>query len=91
MQFLRVAKSTGSVVRASILQHVRVGGVRTNIQSQQPFEAGKAESAPLEEHGFESSTIADLLKQKGKADGSWLFCTTDDTVYDAVKSVRSWT
>jgi hypothetical protein len=45
-------------------------------------------SAPIEETGFESTTIADILKEKGKnADGSWLWCTTDDTVYDAVKSV----
>ncbi|KAK2632716.1 hypothetical protein EUGRSUZ_L01179 [Eucalyptus grandis] len=44
-------------------------------------------SARIEEHGFESTTIADVLKAKGKsADGSWLWCTTDDTVYDAVKS-----
>lgn len=42
----------------------------------------------LEEHGFESTTISDILKGKGeKADGSWLFCTTDDMVYDAVKSM----
>jgi len=42
----------------------------------------------LEEHGFESTTIADILKEKGqKADGSWLWCSVDDTVYDAVKSV----
>ncbi|RWV90052.1 hypothetical protein GW17_00047771 [Ensete ventricosum] len=45
-------------------------------------------SARLEEHGFESTTIRDILKAKGKsADGSWLWCTTDDTVYDAVKSM----
>ncbi|KAK2632718.1 hypothetical protein EUGRSUZ_L01179 [Eucalyptus grandis] len=45
-------------------------------------------SARIEEHGFESTTIADVLKAKGKsADGSWLWCTTDDTVYDAVKSM----
>ncbi|KAL2488418.1 CBS domain-containing protein CBSX3 [Forsythia ovata] len=40
------------------------------------------------EHGFESTKISDILKAKGKnADGSWLWCTTDDTVYDAVKSM----
>ena len=45
-------------------------------------------SAQIEESGFESGTIADILKSKGKnADGSWLWCTTDDTVYDAVKSM----
>lgn len=45
----------------------------------------------MEEHGFESTTISDILKAKGKsADGSWLWCTTDETVYDAVKSVRKY-
>ncbi|XP_042437164.1 CBS domain-containing protein CBSX3, mitochondrial-like [Zingiber officinale] len=42
----------------------------------------------LEEHGFESTTIRDVLTAKGKnADDSWLWCTTNDTVYDAVKSM----
>ncbi|KAK1572566.1 hypothetical protein Q3G72_034626 [Acer saccharum] len=46
-------------------------------------------SARMEEHGFESTRIADVLKAEGKgADGSWLWCTTDDSVYDAVKSPR---
>ncbi|KAK4858979.1 hypothetical protein QYF36_026413 [Acer negundo] len=50
-------------------------------------------SARMDEHGFESTQIADVLKAKGKgADGSWLWCTTDNSVYDAVKSVGvSWT
>jgi hypothetical protein len=47
-----------------------------------------AKPARIEEHGFESTTISDILQGKGKgADGSWLWCTTDDTVYVAVKSV----
>ncbi|XVF12085.1 hypothetical protein REPUB_Repub08aG0084300 [Reevesia pubescens] len=42
----------------------------------------------MEEHGFESTTIDDILKAKGKgSDGSWLGCTTDDTVYNAMKSM----
>uniref|UniRef100_A0A0E0P0Z6 CBS domain-containing protein n=1 Tax=Oryza rufipogon TaxID=4529 RepID=A0A0E0P0Z6_ORYRU len=45
-------------------------------------------SAQIEESGFETATVADILKSKGKsADGSWLWCTTDDSVYDAVKSM----
>jgi CBS domain-containing protein len=45
-------------------------------------------TASLEERGFETATVADVLKSKGKAaDGSWLWCTTEDTVYDAVKSM----
>ncbi|KAI9197865.1 hypothetical protein LWI28_005725 [Acer negundo] len=45
-------------------------------------------SARMEEHGFEITQIADVLKARGKdADGYWLWCTTDDSVYDAVKSM----
>lgn len=45
-------------------------------------------TARIEEHGFESTTIADILTAKGEnANGSWLWCKTDDTVYDAVKSM----
>jgi CBS domain-containing protein len=45
-------------------------------------------AAKIEEHGFESTTISDVLETKGKsADGSWLWCTTEDSVYDAVKSM----
>jgi hypothetical protein len=52
-------------------------------------ESGQPSKDSLEEHGFERSTIADILKEKGqKADGSWLWCTVDETVYDAVKHVR---
>ena len=51
------------------------------------FESSTA--ARLQEHGFESTTISDILKQKGdKADGHWLFCKTEDSVYEAVKSVN---
>jgi signal-transduction protein with cAMP-binding, CBS, and nucleotidyltransferase domain len=47
-----------------------------------------ASSVQIEDSTFESGTISDILKSKGKsADGSWLWCTTEDTVYDAVKSM----
>jgi len=62
-----------------------VGVIQTRKESSQPE---KRES--LEEHGFESTTIADILKEKGrKADGSWLWCSVDDTVFDAVKSMTA--
>nr|CAB3498284.1 unnamed protein product [Digitaria exilis] len=38
-------------------------------------------SAQLEDRGFETATVADVLKSKGKsADGSWLWCTTEDSM-----------
>ncbi|KAK0578191.1 hypothetical protein LWI29_006526 [Acer saccharum] len=37
---------------------------------------------------WKGTQLADVLKAKGKgADGSWLWCTTDDSVYDDVKSM----
>lgn len=84
---IRAIQSGGGIFRSAILNHVRLvqPAVRPTLLSQpKPFTS----PARLEEQGFESTTIADILKAKGKvADGSWLWCTTDDTVYDAVKSV----
>lgn len=76
----------GNVLKYSILKHVRVMAPVTQPVMFSRFESV---SAPrLEEHGFESTTIADVLNDKGKgADGSWLWCSTDDFVYDAVKSM----
>lgn len=78
--------SHGNVVKNAVLQRVRVLNPVLQPIVFSRFES--VSSARIEEHGFESTTIADILKAKGKgADGSWLWCTTDDTVYDAVKSV----
>ncbi|OWM66626.1 CBS domain-containing protein CBSX3, mitochondrial [Punica granatum] len=75
--------SHGSMIRNAVLKHVRVVS-RPTVFSR----LMSVSSARMEEHGFESTTIADILKAKGKsADGSWLWCTTDDSVYDAVKSM----
>ncbi|XP_047159137.1 CBS domain-containing protein CBSX3, mitochondrial-like isoform X1 [Vigna umbellata] len=83
---LRTFLSNGNVIKNAVLQRVRM--VNPLLQ---PIASSRFESvtpARIEEHGFESTTIADIMKDKGKgADGSWLWCTTDDTVYDAVKSM----
>uniref|UniRef100_A0A0C9QLE0 TSA: Wollemia nobilis Ref_Wollemi_Transcript_28415_1218 transcribed RNA sequence n=1 Tax=Wollemia nobilis TaxID=56998 RepID=A0A0C9QLE0_9CONI len=82
---LRATQIYGGTLRNAILQHARVlePSVRSNI-----IVRYESVSPALEEHGFESATIADILKAKGKsADGSWLWCATDDSVYDAVKSM----
>ncbi|KAJ0075439.1 hypothetical protein Patl1_35060 [Pistacia atlantica] len=78
--------SHGSLIKTAVLQRVSVVNpvLRPLIFSRNE----SVSSARMEEHGFESTTISDILKDKGKsADGSWLWCTTDDTVYDAVKSM----
>lgn len=84
---IRSVVSGGNVVKASMLQHLRV--INPAIQpSLFCSRSESTQSAQMEEHGFESTTISDVMKAKGKsADGSWLWCTTDDTVYDAVKSM----
>ncbi|KAJ4829821.1 CBS domain-containing protein cbsx3, mitochondrial [Turnera subulata] len=87
-----------SVLKAAVLQRVRVVAVNpapaaaaaATIRPIALFSSSSSSSssARMEEHGFESTTISDILKAKGKsADGSWLWCTTDDSVYDAVKSM----
>ncbi|CAI0560549.1 unnamed protein product [Linum tenue] len=78
--------SRAGVVKSSLLQHVRVlnPALRPLVFSR----SESVSSARIEEHGFEHTTIADVLTSKGKsADGSWLWCTTQDTVYDAVQSM----
>lgn len=78
--------SRGSLFKNAVLQHIRLANPVIRPLMLSRYET--TSSARMEEHGFESTTIADILKGKGKgADGSWLWCTTDDTVYDAVKSV----
>ncbi|GMH13397.1 hypothetical protein Nepgr_015238 [Nepenthes gracilis] len=76
----------GNSIKNAVLLHFRLVN-----PVMRPFVFSRFESvtsARMEEHGFESATIADILKAKGKgADGSWLWCTTEDTVYDAVKSM----
>lgn len=69
-----------------VLQHFRLGNQWMRPIAFARYES--TESARLDDHGFEKTTISDILKTKGKsADGSWLWCKTDDTVYDAVKSM----
>lgn len=49
-----------------------------------------AEAEAEEPAILERTRVADVLKDKGaKEDGSWLWCSTEDTVFDAVKSMTS--
>ncbi|OIV95681.1 hypothetical protein TanjilG_01475 [Lupinus angustifolius] len=89
---LRVFLSQGNVIKSAVLQRIRV--VNPSLLQPASFSRHESTAAPaspaagIEEHGFESTTIADIMKGKGKgADGSWLWCTTNDTVYNAVQSM----
>lgn len=78
--------SCGNILKGAVLQHIRLDNAVMRPALISRFES--VSSARMEEHGFESTTISDVLTAKGKnADGSWLWCTIDDTVYDAVKSM----
>ncbi|XP_042018379.1 CBS domain-containing protein CBSX3, mitochondrial-like [Salvia splendens] len=78
--------SNGGVLKNAVLQHVRV--VPPAMRALMFSRHESTSAARIEEHGFESTKISDVLTAKGKgADGSWLWCTTDDSVYDAVKSM----
>ncbi|KAL0435177.1 UNVERIFIED_CONTAM: CBS domain-containing protein CBSX3, mitochondrial [Sesamum radiatum] len=83
---IRAVFSHGNVVKDAVLRHMRV--VPPAMRSLMFARQESTSAARIEEHGFESTTISDILKAKGKsADGSWLWCTTEDSVYDAVKSM----
>ncbi|KAH7850288.1 hypothetical protein Vadar_030478 [Vaccinium darrowii] len=47
-----------------------------------------AYSPATREKGLENTTVAEVLMTKGEEKvGSWLWCRTDDTIYDAVKQM----
>lgn len=47
-----------------------------------------ASSPAMREKGLENTTVAEVLMTKGEEKvGSWLWCRTDDTIYDAVKQM----
>ncbi|MED6187320.1 hypothetical protein PIB30_075314 [Stylosanthes scabra] len=80
--------SHGKVVKSAILQ--KICTVNSPQLHSVVFTRFKFSAAPsrMEEHGFESTTISNILEAKGKsADGSWLWCTMNDSVYDAVQSM----
>ncbi|XP_078446626.1 cystathionine beta-synthase (CBS) family protein [Wolffia australiana] len=88
--------SRGNLLSHGVLGHVRLAVTKipdlsrpVGLLSPRFFDSSAAATGTkLEESGFESTTMADVLQAKGKgADGSWLWCTTEDTVYDAVKSM----
>lgn len=83
---VQAVRSHGNVLKYAVLQHISAPKPAMLPAAFSRFMS--VSSARLEDRGFETATVADVLKSKGKsADGSWLWCTTEDSVYDAVKSV----
>ncbi|KAM7255853.1 hypothetical protein ACFE04_011594 [Oxalis oulophora] len=78
----------GIAVKSAVLNRVSVASPVLRSSLFPRYESAQPQPTRMEEHGFESTKIADILKAKGKgADGSWLWCTMDDSVYEAVKSM----
>jgi len=68
---LRSFLSNRKVIKNVVLQRVRTVNPLLQPVSFSRFES--TTPACIEEHGFESTTISDILQGKGKgADGSWL-------------------
>ncbi|KAF8675450.1 hypothetical protein HU200_047821 [Digitaria exilis] len=83
---VQAIRSHGVVFKYAVLQHISTPKPAMLPAAFSRFMS--VSSAQLEDRGFETATVADVLKSKGKsADGSWLWCTTEDSVYDAVKSM----
>ncbi|GAQ80917.1 cystathionine beta-synthase family protein [Klebsormidium nitens] len=80
-------------LRGSLLQTLRAGQVScmSRLQVRGNAKSAAAEAEDTDEHDahLERSTIADILRNKKgeKERGSFLWCQTDDTVYDAVRQM----
>ncbi|XP_057794079.1 CBS domain-containing protein CBSX3, mitochondrial-like isoform X2 [Salvia miltiorrhiza] len=58
------------------------------IKHRKGAMVARSYSMPLPEKGLHNTTIAEVLSTKGQDRiGSWVWCRTDDTVYDAVKQM----
>ncbi|MQL89473.1 hypothetical protein Taro_022044 [Colocasia esculenta] len=79
----QVIRLHGSRLRHAVLLHL---AGKWSVYAPRP-EASTSVAGRLPHKGLENTTVADLLKEaKGeRAAGQVLWCTTVDTVYDAVK------
>ncbi|XP_011028853.1 PREDICTED: CBS domain-containing protein CBSX3, mitochondrial-like isoform X1 [Populus euphratica] len=80
-------RSCQDTLRVAILRHPHVRDIneRRKILSHSGCVTS---SPPVGEKGLENLTVADVLVTKGEEKvGSWLWCRTTDTVYDAVKNM----
>ncbi|KAJ6938532.1 hypothetical protein NC651_005074 [Populus alba x Populus x berolinensis] len=80
-------RSCQETLRVAILRHPHLRDIieRRKIVSHSGCVTS---SPPVGEKGLENLTVADVLVTKGEEKvGSWLWCRTTDTVYDAVKNM----
>ncbi|KAI3415041.1 GTP-binding protein EngA (GTPase Der) [Psidium guajava] len=80
MQGMRTFSLKGISLRRADLKHICLANARRVVFSRFTTDT------QMEEHGYDSTNIADIQKAKGKsAAGSWLLCIADDTAYDIAK------
>ena len=85
----RATRSCQETLKLAILQHRhgRSTAGRKNVFSR--HECVTTSNPTMEQKGLENTTVAEVLMTKGEEkSGSWLWCRTNDTVYDAAKHVR---
>ncbi|KAL7175373.1 hypothetical protein ACSBR2_029052 [Camellia fascicularis] len=88
-RFVRAVRSCHETLKLAILQHSLV---RDTTGMNKVFSrCGHVTSSPppaMHQKGLENTTVADVLMTKGgEKVESWLWCSTDDTVHDALKQV----
>uniref|UniRef100_F6H053 CBS domain-containing protein n=1 Tax=Vitis vinifera TaxID=29760 RepID=F6H053_VITVI len=82
----RATRSCQETLKLAILQHChgRSTAGRKNVFSR--HECVTTSNPTMEQKGLENTTVAEVLMTKGEEkSGSWLWCRTNDTVYDAAK------
>ncbi|KAI8025997.1 hypothetical protein LOK49_LG02G00554 [Camellia lanceoleosa] len=87
--FVRAVRSCHETLKLEILQHSLV---RDTTKMKKVFSrCGRVTSSPptaMHQKGLENTIVVDVLMTKGgEKVESWLWCSTDDTVHDAVKQV----
>lgn len=86
----RATRSCQETLKLAILQH-RHG--RRTAEREKAFSClgcvTTTSNPTMELKGLENTTVAQVLMTKGEEkSGSWLWCRSNDTVYDAAKHVR---
>ncbi|KAH6555873.1 hypothetical protein KP509_1Z221200 [Ceratopteris richardii] len=83
---LTIIKVVSSKYRLCIPQVQNKG--TSSYQSIERFFQSNSKKNSKEEHGFESTTIEDVLSAKGvKVHGACLFCTIEDSIYNVGKTI----
>lgn len=85
----RAVRSCQEMLKFAVLQHQRGRSTTERKTVLSGIECVTTSNRAIEQNGLDNTTVADVLTTKGdERSGSWLWCRTNDTVYDAAKHVR---